>query len=97
MFKVFLNQILLLQFVEAWGSYCYSESFCWQNLHIFVRKDQSYNKTDISLHSTEQVLEICAILLETKAFDLVILSLYRAPTNFIQLYKDIRCYIKLSI
>jgi hypothetical protein len=30
-------------------------------VYIFVRKDQSYNKTDISLRCTEQVLEICAI------------------------------------
>jgi hypothetical protein len=40
---------------------------------IFVRKDQSYNKSGISLHCTEQVLEICAIQLETKASDVVIL------------------------
>jgi hypothetical protein len=54
---------------------------------IFVRKDQSYNKTDISLHCTEQVLEICAIQFETKASKLIILSLYKAPVDFIQFYK----------
>jgi hypothetical protein len=36
MFQVFLNQILLLQFTEAWGSYCYSGTFCWQNLQILA-------------------------------------------------------------
>jgi hypothetical protein len=60
-----------------------------EGVYIFVRKDQSYNKTHISLHCTEHVFEICAILLESKEPDFIILSLYRAPANFIQLYKDI--------
>jgi hypothetical protein len=34
---------------------------------IFVRKDQNYNKIDISFHCTEKALEICAIYLEAKA------------------------------
>jgi hypothetical protein len=40
-----------------------------------VKKDWSYNRTDTSLHCTEQVLEICAIQLETKTFSLIILSI----------------------
>jgi hypothetical protein len=46
-------------------------SFCRQNLQrggvcIFVKKDQFFNKTDISYLCKEQDLEICAIQLETK-------------------------------
>jgi exonuclease III len=48
---------------------------------IFVRKDQHFNKIDISHHHKEQDLEICAILLVTKTSNLIILSLYRAPSG----------------
>jgi hypothetical protein len=44
---------------------------------IFVKEDQIYSKTDISLHCKEQVLEICAVQLETKASALIILSFNR--------------------
>jgi len=44
-----------------------------------VRKDQSFNKTDTSLHYAEQTLETCATGLETKSSNLRILALYRAP------------------
>jgi hypothetical protein len=52
--------------------YVLGSSFCQQNLRragvcIFVRKDQIYNKIYISHHCKEQVLEICAIQLETEA------------------------------
>jgi hypothetical protein len=46
---------------------------------IFVNKDQRFNKIDISHHCKEHNLEICAVLLETKACNLIILSLYRTP------------------
>jgi hypothetical protein len=39
---------------------------CRLHVYIFVRKDQNYDKTDISLHCTEKVLKISAIQLETK-------------------------------
>jgi hypothetical protein len=48
---------------------------------IFVKKDQHFNKIDISHHCKEQNLEICAIQLVTKTANLIILSLYRAPSG----------------
>jgi hypothetical protein len=41
---------------------------------IFARKDQCFNKTVISHQCKEQDLEICAI-------QLIIISLYRAPSG----------------
>jgi hypothetical protein len=52
---------------------------------IFVREDQSFNKSDTFLHCAEQTLEVCATELETKSSNLRILALYRAPAaNFNQ-------------
>jgi hypothetical protein len=48
---------------------------------IYIKKDQCFNKIDISQHCKEQDLEICAIQLETRTSNLVILSLYRAPSG----------------
>jgi hypothetical protein len=48
---------------------------------IFVEKDQCFNKTDISHHCKEQDLEICAVQLETKTSNLIILSLYGVPSD----------------
>jgi hypothetical protein len=53
------------------AGYLLGSSFCRLNLHrggvcIFVRKDQCFNKIDISHHCKQQDLEICAIHLETK-------------------------------
>jgi exonuclease III len=67
-------------------SYFLGSSFCRQNLQrggvcIFVKKDQCFNKIDISQHCTEQDLEICEIQLETKISNLITLSLYRAPSG----------------
>jgi hypothetical protein len=59
-------------------------------VYIFVREDQIYNKVDISHHCKEQVLEICAIQLETKASALIIISLYRGPSG------DFNQFIKQS-
>jgi hypothetical protein len=62
---------------------------------IFVREDQIYNKIDISCHCKEQVLEICAIQLETKASALIILSLYAAPSgDFNQFIKRLHATLK---
>jgi exonuclease III len=60
--------------------------FCRKGLQrggvcIFVKKDQHFNKIDISHHGKEQDLEICAILQVTKTANLIILSLYRAPSG----------------
>jgi hypothetical protein len=53
--------------------------------------------TDTSLHCPEQVLEICAIQIETKAFNLIMLSLYRAPENFIRRILDATLkYLKIQ-
>jgi exonuclease III len=59
--------------------------YCCQNLQkgggcILVREDQSFRKTDTSLHYAEWTLEACAIELETKSSTLRILTLYRAPS-----------------
>jgi hypothetical protein len=40
-----------------------------------------FQKIDISHHSKEQYLEICAIQLETKTSNSILLSLYRAPSG----------------
>jgi hypothetical protein len=40
-----------------------------------------FNKIDISHQCKEQDLEICAIQLVTKAANLIILNLYRAPSG----------------
>jgi hypothetical protein len=62
---------------------------------IFVREDQIYNKIDISHHCREQVLEICAIQLETKGSAFIILSLYIAPScDFNQFIKRLDATFK---
>jgi hypothetical protein len=48
---------------------------------IFVKKDQHFNKIDISHHCKAQDFEICAILLVTKTATIIIVSLYRAPSG----------------
>jgi hypothetical protein len=48
---------------------------------IFVKKDQCFNKIDITHHCNEQDLEICAIQLQTKTSNLSILRLYRIPSG----------------
>jgi hypothetical protein len=54
----------------------------------FVRKGQSFNETDTTLHYADQTLEVCAVEFETKSFNLSILALYRAPyENFNQFVK----------
>jgi hypothetical protein len=53
---------------------------------ISVREYQNHNKTDISLisfHSTDQVLEICVIQLETKACNLIILLCTDPPLKIL--------------
>jgi hypothetical protein len=48
---------------------------------IFAKKDQYFNKIDIFHLCKEQDLEICAIQLATKSANLIILSMYRAPSG----------------
>jgi hypothetical protein len=81
-----VEQDLLLLTLDG---YILGSSFCRQNLQrgdvcIFVKKDQCLNKIDISHHCTEQDMEICAIQLEIKTSNLIILSLYRAPSGDFQ-------------
>jgi DNA-binding transcriptional MocR family regulator len=65
---------------------------------IFVKKDQHFNKIDISHHCKEQDLEIYAIQLVTKTANLIILSMYRAPSGDInEFIKKIRCNIKVFV
>jgi exonuclease III len=47
----------------------------------FVKKDQHFDKIDISHHCKQLDLEICAIELITKTANLIILSIYRAPSG----------------
>jgi exonuclease III len=62
---------------------------------IFVRKDQCFNKTDISHHCKEQDLAICAIQLDIKTCKLIIISLYRAPSgDFNQFLKRLDTTLK---
>jgi len=62
---------------------------------MFVREDQSFNKTDTLLHCAQQTLEVCAIELETKSSNLRILALYRAPsTNFNQFIERLYATLK---
>jgi exonuclease III len=62
---------------------------------IFVRKDQCFDKIDISHHCKEQDLEICAVQLKTKTCKLIIISLYRAPSgDFNQFLKRLDTTLK---
>jgi hypothetical protein len=62
---------------------------------VFVRKDQCFKKIDISHHCKEQDLEICAIQLETKTYELIIISLYRAHSgDFNQFLKRLDTTLK---
>jgi hypothetical protein len=61
----------------------------------FVRKDQSFNKIDISLHCAEQTMEVCAIELKTKSSNLKILALYITPAaNFNQFTERLDATLK---
>jgi hypothetical protein len=52
-------------------------------------------KCPISLHYIEQVLEICAVQLETNAPNSIILSLHRSPhADFNQLIKRLNATLK---
>jgi exonuclease III len=60
-------------------------SYCCQNLQtqevcIFVREDQSFNKIDNLLHCAEQTLEVCTAELETKSYNSSIIAFYRATS-----------------
>jgi hypothetical protein len=64
-------------------------------LCIFVKKDKCFNKIDISHQCTEQNLKICAIQLETKTSNLIILGLYRSPSgDFNQFLKGLDATLK---
>jgi exonuclease III len=62
---------------------------------IFVRNDQCFNKIEVLHHCKEQDLGICAIHLETKTCNLIIISLYRAPLgDFIQFLRTLGTTLK---
>jgi exonuclease III len=63
------------------GSSFYCKDLQKGGVCIFVRKDLNVNKTDVSHNCIEKDLEICAVELETEAFKLSILSLYRVRTG----------------
>ena len=48
---------------------------------IFIPTDMNVNKIDISHNCRQKDLGICAVELETEASELIVLSLYRAPTG----------------
>jgi DNA-binding transcriptional MocR family regulator len=57
---------------------------------IFVCIDLNVNKIDILHNCREKYLEIYAVELETEASKLIVLSIYRAPTeNFNQFLKKL--------
>jgi exonuclease III len=62
---------------------------------IFVKKNQHFSKIDISPHCKEEEMEICAIQLVTKSVNLIILSLYRAPSgDFLEFIKRLDAILK---
>jgi hypothetical protein len=68
------------------NGYRLGSSFCRKRLQrggvcIFVKKDQHFNKIDLSHHCREQDLEICAVQLVTKTANSIVLSMYRAPSG----------------
>jgi exonuclease III len=64
-------------------------------VHIFVREDQGFNKSDTSLNCAEQTLEVCAVELETKSSNLSILTSYRASSaNLNQFIKRLDATLK---
>jgi hypothetical protein len=70
----------------TWPGHVLGSNFCQQDLLrgrvcISVGEDKIYNKIDILRHCKKQVLEICAIHLETTASALIILCLYRARSG----------------
>jgi exonuclease III len=48
---------------------------------IYVKNGQHFIKIDTLRYCKEQKLEICAMQLETKSANLIILSLYKAPSG----------------
>jgi hypothetical protein len=65
------------------NGYQLGSSFCQKGFHrgsvcIYVKDGQHFIKIDTLCYCKEQELEICAIQLETKSANLIMLSLYRA-------------------
>jgi hypothetical protein len=61
----------------------------------FDKEDKCFNRIDILQHCTEQDLEICAVQLETKTSNLIILDLYRSPSgDFNQFLKGLDTTLK---
>jgi hypothetical protein len=58
---------------------------------IFVQKHLYFRKINISYNCKKKDLEICAIQLETKSSELIMLSLNTAPTE------DFSQFIKIQI
>jgi exonuclease III len=48
---------------------------------IFIRKEKCLNKIEISYCCKEKNLEMCTVQVETKTPNLIIISLYRAPSG----------------
>jgi hypothetical protein len=70
------------------AAYLLGYSFCWKKKNqqrgdvcIFVRKDHCFSKIDISQQGRGHDLDICAIQLDTETANLLILSLYKAPSG----------------
>lgn len=61
-------------------------SYCRQNLQkggvcIFVRNDINFNNISLSKFSREKDLELCAVELELKSGNLIVIGLYRSPSG----------------
>jgi hypothetical protein len=71
--------------------YQLGSTFCQKGLHrggmhIFVRTDQHFSKIDIYHHCKGQDFEISAVQLVSKTSNLIVLSLYRAPSGDVKIH-----------
>jgi exonuclease III len=83
------------------GNYTLGASYCRCSLNkggvcIYVHRDLSFSKIDLSYFSTDQHLEACAILLSDFPNRIYIISIYRAPSgNFTLFLKKLETILNL--
>lgn len=66
--------------------YKLGDSYCRQNLQkggvcIFVRNDINFKNISLSKFSREKDLELCAVELELKSGNLIVIGIYRSPSG----------------
>jgi hypothetical protein len=62
------------------GSSYSRQTFQKGGLSIFIRKDLCYNRIDVSYCCEEKNFEPCAVQLEIKGFNIIIIGIYRSPS-----------------